>query len=182
MAQLYALDLRLRAVAAVKAGTVRLEVQRLFRVARSTLARWVRTERAGSCLTPDQGKPGFTGQFEPAATLARLQRPLEKHPDERPRDPGRRWQKATGKPVSEPTRWRGAWQRLSQALISRSTWQTTRAPRSHHSRAADELRASPSTPEQRESTWRMGAGTIHIYPPSFPVTTSRRVKPTCPAR
>ena len=66
MAQPYSLDLRQRAVAAVKAGTARLEVQRLFRVARSTLARWVRCERAGGSLKPKKGKPGFVGQFEDA--------------------------------------------------------------------------------------------------------------------
>lgn len=111
MAQPYSLDLRLRAVAAVKAGVVRLEVQQLFRVARSTLARWVRGERAGGSLEPKKGKPGFAGQFEDARTLVRLHRQLKAHPDERLSDHCRRWHKATGKRVSEPTMWR-AWQRL----------------------------------------------------------------------
>ena len=111
MAQPYSLDLRRRAVAAVKAGTARQEVQRLFAVARSTLARWVRGERAGSSLEPKKGKPGFAGQFEDVATLTRLHRQLRAHPDERLTDHCRRWQKATGKPISEPTMWRAGLRR-----------------------------------------------------------------------
>ena len=111
MAAPYSLDLRQSAVAAVKAGTPRLEVQRLFRLARSTLARWVRCERAGGSLEPKQGKPGFVGQFEDARTLARLHRQLKAHPDDRLLDHCRHWQKTTGKSTSPPTMWR-AWQRL----------------------------------------------------------------------
>ena len=77
MAAAYSLDLRERAVAAVKVGTPRLEVQRLLGLARSTLARWVRCERAGGSLEPKKGKPGFAGQFEDAKTLARLHRQLQ---------------------------------------------------------------------------------------------------------
>ena len=53
MAQPYSLDLRQRAVVAVKAGA---EVQRLFGVVRSTLVRWVRWVRAGGSLEPKEGQ------------------------------------------------------------------------------------------------------------------------------
>ena len=111
MGWFYSVDLRQRAVAAVGDGAARVEVQRLFQVSRSTLARWLRSQRAGRSLEPKKGKPGFVGQFEGAATLARLHRQLKVHPDERLSDHCRRWQKATGKAVSEPTMWR-AWARL----------------------------------------------------------------------
>ena len=61
MAQPYSLDLRQRAVVAVKAGAARLEVQRLFGVARSTLVRWVRCERAGGSLEPKEGQARLRG-------------------------------------------------------------------------------------------------------------------------
>lgn len=107
----YSVDLRQRAVAAVGGGVGRTEVQRLFQVSRSTLARGLRSQRAGRSLEPKKGKPGFAGQFEEAKTLARLHRQLKAHPDNRLSDHCRRRQKATGKSVSEPTMWR-AWQRL----------------------------------------------------------------------
>lgn len=63
MAAPYSLDLRERAVAVVKVGTPRLEVQRLLGLARSTLAHWVRCERAGGSLRAEAGQ-------------ARLRRPV----------------------------------------------------------------------------------------------------------
>ncbi len=74
MAAPCSLDLRERAVAAVKAGTPRLEVQRLLGLARSTLARWARCKRAGGGLEAKQSKPSFAGQFGDERVLARLHR------------------------------------------------------------------------------------------------------------
>ncbi len=106
MGWFYSVDLRRRAVAATDNGTARVEVQRLFQVSRSTLARWLRAQHAGRSLEPKKGRPGFVGQFEDAKTLARLHRQLKAHPDERLLDHCRRWQKATGRAVSAPTMWR----------------------------------------------------------------------------
>ena len=111
MGWFYSVDLRRRAVAAVGNGAARVEGQRLFQVSRSTLARWLRSQRAGRSLEPKKGKPGFAGQFEEVKTLGRLHRQLKAHPDERLSDHCRRWHKATGKAVNEPTMWR-AWARL----------------------------------------------------------------------
>ena len=111
MGKAYSLDLRQKAVAAVKAGAPQKQTAEFLEIGVATLRRWQAKEQAGESLAPELGKPGPRGQFEDAASLERLHIQLQADPDGRLRDHCRRWQDATGRAVSVTTMHR-AWTRL----------------------------------------------------------------------
>ena len=122
MAQPYSLDLRCRAVTSGQRGSDPSGGAATFPggAFHAGAVGSVLIGPVGS-LEPKKGKPGFAGQFEHGCPPWHVCTASSKHiPIDRLLDHCRRWQKATGKSVSEPTMWR-AWQRLGSTYKKRDT-------------------------------------------------------------
>jgi transposase len=109
----YALDLRVRVLAAVDAGTPHAEIVRTLRVSLATIGRYVRLRRQGACLAGKR-QPGMRpriGEPERAALEAQLaaagtDASLEQHCE--------LWREQHGVSVSVPT--------MSRALARVAGW------------------------------------------------------------